>query len=323
MDKIKKAFREIKYNFNHLNRNLNYIHNRSGKMRIVLFFDIYYSMIRYGSTINEYRIFEFEKTSCDKRKTFMTIFKHELMLPYLNDKDKISIITDKDIFYNKFKDYIKRDIYDVDKMSFKEYEDLVLKSKKVICKRKNGNYATTYKVYDLKDFRSPAFLIDQVKNDKRLIVEKCFNQKKELNELNKDLVVINIVSCYSGKVDIITGSIKFKEGNETITGNIDIKNKCIKGHLKDMDGLNYSDSFEGFEIPKFDNIISLTEKLHHEIRDIKEIEWSFAISSRGTIYLLDANPWDDYVFSQTPEFLNNRVGLYPYYKRNKRKLKYY
>ena len=27
MDKIKKAFREIKYYFNHLNRNLNYIHN--------------------------------------------------------------------------------------------------------------------------------------------------------------------------------------------------------------------------------------------------------------------------------------------------------
>ena len=231
MEKIKKAFREIKYNFKHLNRNLNYIHNRSGKLRICLFFDIYYSMFRFGSSINEYRIFEFEKTSCEKRKTFMTIFKHELMLPYLNNKNKNNVLTDKEIFYNKFKDYIKRDIYDVDKMSFKQYEDLVLKNKKVICKNRNSNYALSYKIYDLKDFRSPAFLIDKVKNDKRYIVEKYFKQKKELNEINSDLVIINIVSVYSSKPDIIAGSINYKNEDGTITGYFDIKNKCIKGNL--------------------------------------------------------------------------------------------
>ena len=323
MDKIKKFFKKVEYYINHLNRNLDYIHNRSGKLRIVLFFDIYYSMIRYGTTINEYRIFEFEKTSSEKRKTFMTIFKHDLMRSYLNDKDKISLITDKELLYSKFKDYFKRDIYDVNKMSFKEYEDFVLKNKKVLCKDKNLNYVKSYKIYDVKDFRSPAFLIDKVKNEKCFIVEKCFKQKKELNQINEDLVIINIVSVYSNSPDIIAGSIKFKNNNEIISGNIDIKNKCIKGHLKDSDGLNCSGEFDGFIIPKYDNIISLVKELHEQIKDIKEIEWSFSITSRGTIYLMDANPWDDFVFSQTPEFLNNRTGLYPYYKKNKRRLKYY
>ena len=235
----------------------------------------------------------------------------------------IESITNKKNFLKRFKDYIKRDVFDVNNMSFKQYEELVLSSKKIICVNNNNSYVSSYKIYDLNDYRSPAFLIDAAKNDKRNIIEKYFSQNKELKKLNEDLVIINIVSTYTDKTDIIASSIKYKENGKLISGNIDIKNKCIKGHLKDEKGLNYSNEFDGFEIPKFDNIISIVKEVSKKTKEIKEVEWSFAIGSRGTIYLLDANPWNDFVFSQTPEFLNNKVGFLPYYKKNKRKLKYY
>ena len=68
------------------------------------------------------------------------------------------------------------------------------------------------------------------------------------------------------------------------------------------------------EIPKFDEVIEIVKELSQELEEIRQVEWSFIIGSKS-IYLVDGNIWDDYVFIQTPEFLNNRVGLMSYYKK--------
>jgi hypothetical protein len=54
--------------------------------------------------------------------------------------------------------------------------------------------------------------------------------------------------------------------------------------------------------------------LSEELSEIKQVEWTFIIGSKS-IYLVDANIWDDYVFSQMREFLSDDEGLMTYYKR--------
>ena len=50
-----------------------------------------------------------------------------------------------------------------------------------------------------------------------------------------------------------------------------------------------------------------------ELEEVRQLEWSFLVGSKK-VYLLGANVWDDYVFTQTPEFLRNKIGLMSYYK---------
>ena len=116
-------------------------------------------------------------------------------------------------------------------------------------------------------------------------------------------------------------SVKYKDYNEVISGFIDIKSGKVKGHLKDENGLNYKTEIMEFEIPKYKEIIKLSKKLAKELEEIKEVEWSFTVNNRGTVYLLDANIYDDFIFEQTPEFLNNKIGLLPIYKKVIKKIR--
>ena len=319
MDNIKKYYFKIKKKIKHLSKNINYIHDKSGKLRIVLFFDILWCRIRYRLTVNEYRIYEYYNIKSNKRKTYMNIRKHKSLDFLYLDKNILNVLEDKDLFRRRFKDYIKNDLIDVNDLNFKEQEELCLNDKRLICRNKSGKFINTFSIYDIKDFRSPAYMINEIKKDKKYLVEKEFKQLKALNEISENLVIINVVTlnAFNG-IKVIFSSIKYKVDKDVISGYIDTKNGKIKGNLKDKDGMNYKD-IRGFEIPKFDKIISLSKKLAKEMEEIYEIEWSFIINSRGTVYLIDANRFNDFVFGQTPEFLNNRIGLLPTYKNNLKK----
>ena len=52
-DGFKKFYKELKNDLYHIRKNINYIHDLSGKLRIVIVFDMLFSMFRYGISDNE------------------------------------------------------------------------------------------------------------------------------------------------------------------------------------------------------------------------------------------------------------------------------
>ena len=80
--------------FKNLNTVINSIHDKTGKSKVGLFFDIGWCALRYGAGYNDYDIFEFYNIKHDKRKTFVTRFKNKKMLTMLNDP-KFSDLFDK------------------------------------------------------------------------------------------------------------------------------------------------------------------------------------------------------------------------------------
>ncbi len=310
-DDFKKFYKELKNDIYHIRKNIDYIHNISGKLRIVIFFDILYSALRYGISDNEYRIFEFYKIKKDKRKTYLSISKHNRIAWHLESLKDELLINKKD-FNKEFEDYLNRNILEINKLSFKEFEDFAFDSKKVIARSSKESFIKSYKVYDLSNYRSPAFMLDDIKKNKHDLVEKDVFTNKILSKINSDLVIINVTTL---KLEIISSSLKFKENNHIISGCIDIKKGTIKGHFKDEDGNNYSNEFEGYEIPKFDEIIKITKELADKLYEVSEVEWTFSINNKGNVCLLDANKWEDFVFAQTPEFLISRIGILPKYKK--------
>ncbi len=311
-DGLKKFYKELKNDLYHIRKNINYIHDLSGKLYIVIVFDMLFSMFRYGISDNEYRIFEFYRIKKDKRRTYLSISKHKRISWYLeNDRDEV--LNNKITFNKEFEEFLNRKVYEISKMSFKEFEEYALDNKRLIARNSKENFVKSYKVYNLSDYRSPAFMLDDIKKNKHDIVEKNTFTNKVLNKINSDLVIINVTTL---NLEVIACSLKFKANNKMISGCIDIKKGTIKGHFKDEDGNNYSNEFENLEIPKFDDILNTARTLADKLYEVKEVEWSFSVNNKGNICLLDANKWEDFVFAQTPEFLNSRVGLLPKYKKH-------
>ena len=311
---IKKYYKSLKSNLKKLHKNILVVKSKCNKNYIFILFDMLYSTVRYDVNDEEYKFFEFYNLDKDKRNTYLTNYRHDRLQKHLYDKNITNIINDKNKLIVRFKDILKREVYNINDLSFKEFEDLSKSNGKLICRSDNNSFIKTYKIFDVKNYRSPAFMAEDIRKNKLFIIEKYFENNKTLSELNNDLVVINVVTLYNKRnANVISSTIKFKDGNNIISGCIDIKNKVILSTLKDDKFNNYK-KIDNIKVPYFDKILDLSLKLANELSEIKEIEWSFCINGKN-IYLMDASLWNDYVYSQLPDY--RKVGLIKYYNRIK------
>lgn len=332
---LKKFFDYLKKHIKGINRSIRLIRKKSSKSRIILFFDMWWSYIRYGVTYDEYRIFEFYLIPGYKRDTYMSKCRHENLEKHLYDKKHLTILNSREKFYIKFKDLLNREFYNTKEMSFKEFEELALKKKELVCRSSSLKSETGTLSLNVKNFRSPAFLLDKAKKSGLNIVEASIKQNKLFDSINPyNMNTVSVVTLLCGnKVDIISSYVKFGITEEDkydvnsvkhVTGIVDIKTGTIKHKLVSGENEVYSEhpiskvKLVGLEIPLFDEIKKIASACALEFDESLEIEWNFVISNTK-VYLINANLWDDYVFAQLPMFSKNKVGLMPYYRDNVKK----
>jgi len=317
---VKKIFSLFKKNIKNLIKNINIIHNKTDNLRLFILFDIIWCKIRYMINSNEYRIFEFYLLNSTKRKTYLSSKKYNLISSFMIDEKLLNVINDKKKLNVRFNNILNREVYNSEKLSFKQFEELVHEKNKVICRNNKKSFMNSFEVLDLKNFRSPAWLLDKMKKDNNHIFECYFNQHKLLNKISDNLVVINIVTVFRRKANILTANIKFKDNDEIISSVIDLNKSCTIGHLRYENGEIFKEE-NNLELPSLDKCVNMVLECAKELSEIPIIEWSLCINSRGNVYLMDANIWDDVVFSQIPEYLSKREGLLPLLKRILKKRK--
>ncbi len=329
---LKKFFDYLKKHIKGINRSIRLIRKKSSKSRIILFFDMWWSYIRYGVNYDEYRIFEFYLIPGYKRDTYMSECRHQNLEKHLCDKKHLAILKSREKFYIKFKESLNREFYNIKEMSFKEFEELALKKKELVCRSNNLKGEAGTLTLNVKNFRSPAFLLDKAKKSGLNIVEVSVKQNKIFESINPyNMNTVSVVTLLCGnKVDIVSSYVKFGITEEDkydvnsvkhVTGIVDIKTGIIKHKLVSGEDEVYSEhpiskvKLVGLEIPLFDEIKKVASACALEFDEALEVEWNFVISNTK-VYLINANLWDDYVFAQLPMFSKNKIGLMPYYRDN-------
>ena len=308
---IKKFYNKIKHIIKLNHKTIKYVHDISGNMRILIFFDLMWCKIRYLVNTNEYRIFKFYKINGSLRKTYLTKKVHNIFYRLYINENILNIINNKEKFNIRFKDYINDEIKNIKELSFKGFEDYSIKHNELLCRSKEASFLNSYKIYKLDNFRSPAYMSDKIIKDKLVLVIPKIKQHKDLEQITNDYVLINIVSiCSNNKVNLLTSTIRFRDDNRIITGYVNVDTGNLTGNLKDEHDNVYS-YFYNYSIPSYDKIKELTKKLALELSEIKEIEWSFIVDYKGNVHLIDANIWKDTEFTQQPEYLIDNIGLYP------------
>ena len=311
-----KLYKTLKQKLKHLHQVIKYVKKQSGKLYIVILFDIIWCYIVYLLDLEEYKKLEFYNINHSLRKTYLNEAKHDLIKTFLHKKANLVIINNKEKFLQRFKNYIKSEIVNINKISYKEFEETLMKNKKIICRSTNQSFVSSFEIYDAAKFRGPGFVLEKAKKNKLLLVEKYIDQHKKLKEITDNLVVINLVTMINkNNVDVISSYVSFKENNQIIRGYIDLKKEKTKGHFRDSNNNIYENISGEYEIPCLEEMINFVKETAKEITEIKEVEWSLCLDTRGKIHLMDATTWKQIIFAQTPEYLNKKVGLLPYYKK--------
>ncbi|NLC47785.1 MAG: hypothetical protein GX758_00290 [Tenericutes bacterium] len=320
---------KLKKDLFHLYKTTSFIKKKTKTSFIVILIDILWCYIFYSANYNEYRIFEFYKISHKNRKTYLTKRKYYSIIRNLNNSEDINILKNQSIFYEKFNKYLKREIYDISKMSFKESELFLKNNPEIICTSYDSN--SKYEKLNVKDYRSPAFMIEYMKQNKLFIMQKPILEHKMMVDINKySMNYISIVTLYyNDDVNIIFSSIKFGSKDEyiynidesnPIMGKIDEENSCIYTICKDEKGMSYKEhpitkiKFDKYKVPRFNEALNLVKSLAKQIQDVKLIEWRIMISKTGPI-LMEAVQWEDYYFSQLSVNNKNKEGLLPLFNK--------
>ena len=313
-------FKKLGLKIKVFNKNIRYVHRKTKVLKIFIFFDILWCKIRYFISSNEYRVYEFYFMKNKERKQYLSKAVHNFYQRFLCPKKLLHMLNNKENLYTRLNGYTRRNIIDINDIRFKEFEALARENEAFICREKEGSVFKSYKVYSLKDYRSPAFLSEKIKDDKKYLIEKKFEQHRLLREISEEYVFVNFVTVFNAnRVDVISSSIKFRDGSFMITGHVDLKNNCVDGKLKINRIKDYGDG-ENYPLPKLDRAIKLVKECAKELSEIKEIEWSVCFNRRGDPYLMDARIWHDIIFAQIPNNGVRKKGLKDYYKELMRKI---
>ena len=213
---------------------------------------------------------------------------------------------------------------------------MVLKNESLACKSILMKDEKT-QVLNLYDFRSAAYLLQEAEKNKLLILEENVVQHPLLDDINpNNLNILSIVTLkYKGKSEVVAATIKFGTSetyeydykkSDYISGFVNINTGVVSHKYRSRNGKVFTHhpvskiKLTDLVIPNFDKAVKSALKCASLMDEALEVEWNFAITKTNAC-LMSANLWDDYTFSQIPEYLSRRIGLMPYYQSHVDKTK--
>lgn len=326
MRKIKTFFRRVASgSFKRFFRNLNLIHKESGKNRMILFFDMVFSIFTYGIGYLDYMTFGFAYIKKDKRRTFMTMDDNIQLCRTMNQKEASEVFENKLIFSNTFTKQLGREYIDLND-GFEAFEKFC--EGKTSCFAKQpvsfgglGVKKVTLSGQDLKA------IYDELMENKMYLAEETINQHEEMNKLCERSVntirVCTLVSD-SGKAHLIYSLLRIGSGKNDVDnvtsggmytllskdGEITHPTFCDKTVSYYTEHPYNGFSFIGFKVPYFKEAIDLCMNAALVEKRMRYVGWDIAITPDGPV-LVEGNILPGYDMPQNHRFHNNGCGIKP------------
>lgn len=276
---------------------------------------------------SEYYLYNFEKASYDKRKTFMTRQLTNRYYRVINEKKFRKVLDKKNLSYKVFKDYYKRDLICVNSEDEKEKFLKFIKGKdKFILKPFSGHSGDGIEIISVDKFVSDDELFNYTMDKAPFVAEELIKQSEGLGCFHENSVnTIRVVTFqYKEDASILWTFLRTGQGGYSV----DNMGAAGLGALIDektgkviSDGVNWKgdkekchpDSkieFKGFQIPRWDEALETAKKLASELSEMHCVGWDLALTDDGWV-LVEGNARPQCVTIQT--FTKN--GYKPYYDK--------
>lgn len=281
----------------------------------------------YSLRPSEYYLYEFENNSYDERKKFMTRQLTDSYYMGINDSKFRKIFDNKNLAYEIFEKYYKRDMVCISNSKQKEKFFSFIKNKdEFILKPLNGHSGDGIEIIDVSKFEDSEELFKYTESKCPYVAEELIKQSKELSCFHEQSVnTIRVVTFqYEGDMSILWTFLRTGQGDNEVDN---MGALGVGAHIDEYTGKIISDGidwkgakvkvhpdskikFKGFQIPRWKELIEFVKGLSSEIKDMHCVGWDLALTDDGWV-LVEGNARPQSVTIQT----FTKKGYRPYYDR--------
>lgn len=304
------------------------IHERTGKNKAYLFFDMLGCALKYGAGYNDYIIFEYYNMNAAERKTYLTRIKNKKLVMMLNDTNFSHILDQKNLFDEKFAEFLGREVYDIAKIDFEKFEKFVEGKEYIIVKPYIGESGKGIEKLKISDFANTEELWKYLnKPEKNFgVVEQLIEQHPQAAALYPhSLNCLRIVTLVNNGEAHILYAV-FKTGNNghfvdnLESGGIACHFDLDKGEIIGQGHTSALVNFDvhpatgiplvGYKLPFMDEVKDLVKRAAMVMPECRYIGWDVCLTPNGPA-IIEGNDYPAYDFPQLPDPDKPRIGLLP------------
>ena len=302
------------------------IHEKTGKNRVKLFFDMLGCSVKYGAGYNDYIIFEFYNIKAKQRKTYLTRMKNKKLVTMLNDERYANIFDEKNLFDKRFAEFMGREILDIAEIDYDRFKTFVDGKESFFAKPYIGESGKGIEKINVADFESTEKLYEYVTNkDKNFgVIEEVIVQHPQAARIYPySLNCLRVVTLVSNNEPHILYAV-FKMGNNKhfvdnlesggLACHFDLdKGEIIgQGHTSAL--VNYDAhpetgvKFVGYKLPFMKEVKEMALKAAMVIPEFRYVGWDICLTPDGPA-IIEGNDYPAYDFPQLPDPDKPRIGL--------------
>lgn len=318
----------LKSDYSYINKETKKVKNKSV---FLVLLNMIFSTLKYGSSFEDYFIYEFyNKSKVDKESVVTTGYARRFF-KQMNNTKYLEPFRDKGLFEKKFKSFIKRDTIIINNATELDFIQWVANKSEVIVKPIDGVQGKGIYKAKVDTSQKVKKLFSKIKH-KRYIVEEVIQQHPRLNELNpssiNSLRVITININNDPKIMAVilrigVGEVvdNFSEGG--LAAPVDIEKGIVyKEAITKTSKLNYKQHpvtkthILGFQIPFWKEVKDCVLSASQKIPEVKTVGWDIAISKSGPEIIEGNDNWNKNVY-QLSHKLGKKKELESILKENK------
>ncbi len=305
-------------------------HEKCGKSKFFLFFDILNCAVRYGAGYYDYLIFGFYDMNAAQRKTYVTRLWNKKLVTICNDPQYAHIFDKKNEFYARFAPYLGREYLDMTTASEADFIAFARRFSVLFAKPQVGESGKGIEKLKTGDFENLSKMYAYVKEKGFGTVEEELKQHEALAYLYplsiNSLRIVTLVA--QGEAHCVYQVVKMGNcgkfvdnmENDGLCCPLDPETGKIVGVAHTSKLINYDTHpytgvpLLGYQVPYVKEAIELCLKAAMEIPEFRYIGWDVCITPTGPA-IIEGNDYPGYDFWQLPEHTPDKIGLLPYYQK--------
>ena len=322
MYKIKYFFKRLmNMSYKRMFETINYIHKKTGRNRVFLFFDVIYCGIRYQAGYMDYKLFEMYNLNSKQRKTIITRGINNSFIKRFNNPEFAKIFHDKLLFNEKYKKYLGREYIKVDENNYDDFEKFALKHKEIVIKPFAGSCGKGIEIVKVNK-NNVKKLYKNILETKRYLVEEKATQIKEVKKIHTTSINTMRVITLNGYV--VAAYLRMGNKNnpvdnfnsEGLAAPININTGTIDYVAIDKEMNIYEKhpisgvEIKGFKMPNWNKVKNFAEKVAKEVPEMGYVGWDISQNEKGP-YLIEANEFPGHDIYQLPPHRTNNIGMLP------------
>lgn len=314
-------------NYGQMFKTIDEIHNKCGKGKISILFDIIHCGIKYQAGYMDYKLFEMYDLNEKQRKTIITRGINNGIVKKYNNPEYTKYFRDKLLFNKKFNKYLSRDWMELDgtEENYEKFKEFCQKHKEILVKPVAeccGKGIEKFKVTK----NNVREVYNNLIESKRLLVEEIATQCNEISKLHPKS--INTMRIITLNKQIVAAFLRIGNHNNIVdnfnhgglaapinieTGIIDYLAIDKKMDIYERHPIT-NENILWFQIPKWPRIKRFVTQAAKEIPEVGYVGWDVCLSNNGPL-LIEGNEFPGHDIYQLPPHRTDGMGLRPIFEK--------